>query len=306
MIQKTEMAPDLADCIDTMQPVDALSTLLAGQMAAVSAIQSALPDISTASILIEQTVRDGGVINYVAAGSSGLMALADGSELSGTFGINKSQIRIHMAGGIPVDGNMPGDTEDDISRAGEIVSSLKPGDLVIAISASGTTPYPCEIARLARQAGVKVVAVANNAGSTLLGLADVAIFLPTPPEVLAGSTRLGAGTAQKIALNLMSTLAAVRLGHVYQGLMVNLQADNIKLRKRATGIVSSISGLPSADAVSALNAASGDVKLAILISAGCDSGLALQLLKKHKGHLGPCLDAASTPLKPQTKPLQIN
>ena len=204
LLPQTEMMPDQGDCIDAMPREAALSILLEGQVAAVRAVQEALPQIERGAALIANTVRNGGSLVYAAAGSSALMGLADGAELPGTFGIPQSQIRILMAGGVPADGKMPGDTEDDISDTLKFVNQLSETDLLVALSASGTTPYPCEIAKLARAKGIKIIAIANNAGSTLLDLSDVAIFLPTPPEVLAGSTRLGAGTAQKVALNMMS------------------------------------------------------------------------------------------------------
>lgn len=299
MLPQTEMTPKPEDCIDAMPVSDALTALLGGQIAAVGAVRSALPAIQAASVLFAQTVNAGGTLNYVAAGSSGLMALADGSELAGTFGIPQSQVAIHMAGGVPVTGAMPGDTEDDISQADDIASGFGPNDLVIALSASGTTPYSCEIARIAHDNGRKVVAIASNAGCPLFRTADVAVLLPTPPEVLAGSTRLGAGTAQKCTLNLISTLAGVHLGHIYKGMMVNLHADNAKLHRRAAGIVSAVSGVSAAEARAALDAADGNAKLAVLISAGCDVGRAKRLIEDHKGHLGPCLKSISA--EPQTE-----
>ncbi len=291
LLPQTEMMPDQGDCIDAMPHEAALSILLEGQVAAVRAVQEALPQIERGAALIANTVRNGGSLVYAAAGSSALMGLADGAELPGTFGIPQSQIRILMAGGVPADGKMPGDTEDDISDTLKFVNQLSETDLLVALSASGTTPYPCEIAKIARAKGIKIIAIANNAGSTLLDLSDVAIFLPTPPEVLAGSTRLGAGTAQKVALNMMSTLAGVLLGHVHDGLMVNLHADNAKLRGRARHIVSSIANVAPQQAEAALRKARNDTKLAVLLAAGGGIETAQHLLKDHGGHLGPCLAA---------------
>ncbi|MGB5558907.1 MAG: N-acetylmuramic acid 6-phosphate etherase [Paracoccaceae bacterium] len=291
LLPLTEMIPTPENCIDAISSGDALSALLAGQVAAVQAVSAALPQIEAASNLIADTLRAGGALNYVAAGSSALMALADGAELPGTFGIPQHQIRIFMAGGVPVDGKMPGDTEDDVSNSSAVVEKLGRHDLVIALSASGTTPYPCEIVKRASDKGHKIIVIANNAGSPLLSFADIAIYLPTPPEVLSGSTRLGAGTAQKVALNMMSTLAGVLLGHVHNGMMVNLNADNAKLRARAKAIVSAISGAPTAAVEQALTAARGDTKLAVLLASGCDIAVAMRLLKEHEGHLRPCLEA---------------
>ncbi len=288
-LPQTEMTPTQGNCIDAMSHVDAVSALVDGQISALSAVKAATPQIVAAAHLFADTVRVGGRLTYVAAGSSGLMALADGAELPGTFGIPQEQIRILMAGGVPIDGKMPGDTEDDIAQADTLSGSIDPKDLIIAISASGTTPFPLEIARHAKVKGVKIVALANNAATPLLEIADVAVALETPAEILAGSTRLGAGTAQKAALNAMSTLAGVLLGHVHDGLMVNLLADNAKLRTRASGIVAQIADVPKAAAEAALSAANGNAKRAILLAKDCTIEAADALLREHDGHLRPCL-----------------
>ena len=214
------------------------------------------------------TIRGGGRLHYIAAGSSGLMAAADAQELGGTFSIPPDQLCIHMAGGLPTGAEMPGGTEDDTEGLEDALAGLAPTDTVIAASASGSTPFTLTGAEIAKERGARVIAIANNPGTPLLALADHAILLETPPEVLSGSTRMGAGTAQKIALNMLSTLMALDLGHVHDGMMVNLRADNIKLRARAAGIVSSIAGVSASQARSALQDARGDVKTAVLVASG--------------------------------------
>lgn len=292
-LPQTEITPKPEDCIDAMPPLDAVSALLGGQVAAVQSVATALPQLIDAARLMAATIRAGGRLIYVAAGSSGLMALADGSELPGTFGVSQDQISIFMAGGVPVDGKMPGDTEDDTTEADRIIDALSANDLVLVLSASGTTPYPCEIARRARIKGIGVIAIANNPDTPLLRDADVAVFLPTPPEVLAGSTRLGAGTAQKVALNIASTFAGVLLGHVHDGMMVNLLADNAKLRGRARGMVSRIANVTSEAAETALAGAAGHTKLAVLLAKGCPIEKAERLLIDNDGNLGRCLETLS-------------
>lgn len=160
-------------CIDAMTVRDAAAALLKSQISAIQVVHGALDQI--AATAVAKTIKAGGVLNYVAAGSSGLMALADASELSGTFGISQGQVRIFMAGGIPVDGRMPGNTEDDTSEAGMVAAGFEQQDIVIALSASGTTPFPVEVARLANEQGQQIIAIANNAGSSLLLTADIAI-----------------------------------------------------------------------------------------------------------------------------------
>ncbi len=238
-----------------------------------------------------KTIRSGGVIHYVAAGSSGLMAAADAQELGGTFSIPASQLRIHMAGGLPTGVEMPGAAEDEDAGLRNDLQDLQANDTVIAVSASGSTPYTLAACEIAQRKGATVIGIANNAQSPLLENADIPILLATPPELISGSTRMGAGTAQKVALNMLSSLMALELGHVHQGMMVNLRADNDKLRARAAGIVSRIAKVDAATAQSALDSAGGDVKPAILIAAR-DLSLtqATEQLKATNGILSAALD----------------
>ena len=290
LLPTTERAPDTT-AIDEVPPLQALSLMLSGQRASVDAVTSALSDIVKGADLMAAAVQAEHSIHYAAAGSSGLMALADACELPGTFGLPASMIQIHMAGGVPTDGKMPGNTEDDIGTGHHVSANLGQGDVVIVVSASGSTPYALAVAKSAKASGAAVIAVANNRHCPLFEQANVAICLETPPEFVAGSTRLGAATAQKIALNLMSSLMGVKLGHVYQGRMVNLVADNAKLAQRATSTVSQIAEVSERDAEGALKQASGNVKVAILIALGCSINQANDLLDKNNGHLGPCIQS---------------
>ena len=289
----TETLPQGA-FIDARPMADAATFLLDGQQAAINAVHKATPAITTAAQQMAIAVRAGNDLHYAAAGSSGLMALADASELRGTFGIPSEKTHIHMPGGVPIDGYMPGDTEDDGAAAQALAKQVLEGDVVIVLTASGTTPFALEAARTAQQKGAHVIGIANNPGTPLLDLADTPICLATPPEVIAGSTRLGAGTAQKAALNLMSSLMGMALGHVYHGEMVNVIADNAKLIRRAAGMVARITGVSSKAAEDALTQAKGRVKPAILIAAGCAPDLADPLLDSNSGQLGPCLNALSS------------
>lgn len=287
-LRQTENLPD-HPAIDAVDAEMAATFMLDSQVAAVRAVRNALPEITQAAKLMANCIASGGTLIYAAAGSSGLMALADVSELPGTFGIPAQQLRLHMAGGVPIDGHMPGQTEDDTATAQAIADQINQNDCLIALSASGSTPYPVAIAEMAATRGASVIGIANNPDTPLLNIANIAVCLPTAPEVLAGSTRLGAGTAQKAALNTMSTLMGVHLGHVFQGRMVNLIADNAKLLSRASGIVRDITCVPDTTAQAALETASGDVKLAILIASGLNLAKANAALTRHKGQLGPCL-----------------
>ena len=277
--------------LDRMDGPAALSRMIDIQVAAVKSLRPVTGELEAAARLVASALAGGGRLVYAAAGSSGLMALADAAELPGTFGIASERILLRMAGGVPVDGTMPGDTEDDTEAGRAVVAELRADDVLIVLSASGTTPFPTAIAEGAKARGTRIVAIACNPGTPLLAAADVAICVATPPEALAGSTRMGAGTAQKAALNLISTRAGILLGHVHDGMMVNLVADNAKLRARAMHIVASVTGVSDDAAAHALDRAGGAVKRACLIASGAAPEAAQALLDAHHQHLRPALGA---------------
>ena len=281
----TELLHPAATGLDTLAGAAVLGHLLAAQAAAVQAVSPALPQIEAAAVLMAQALQGDGRLVYAGAGSSALMAVADGLELGGTFGVAADRVLLMMAGGLPVDARMPGDTEDDAGEGTRAAEILRAGDVVIAVTASGRTPYALAVAEAAQARGAKVIGIANAVGAALFDHADVAICLATPPEVIAGSTRMGAGTAQKVALNMMSTLMGIRLGQVHDGMMVGLVADNEKLRGRAAAMVARIAGVEAGVAATALDAARGAVKPAVLIALGQAPEAALGLLSETKGNL---------------------
>lgn len=274
------------------RPLEEVSAiLLAGQREAVEAVVPACSAIAAGAALMAAAMRGGGRLVYVAAGSSGLMALADAAEIEATFGIPADRIALHMAGGVPDGPHMPGATEDDRVSAVAAAGDIHAGDVVIALSASGTTPYPLAFLEVARARGARTIGIANNAGTPILENSDVAILLETPPEVIAGSTRMGAGTAQKVALNMMSSLMGIALGHVHDGMMVNLRADNSKLRQRAASMVARIADVPLGQAEACLDAAGGGVKAGVLLAAGAESAArAGALLDETDGSLRAALE----------------
>lgn len=290
--KQTEARHPQADGLD-LRSDDAILALLAeGQAEAARSAGAAGLDIARAAALAAGAIRTGGRLIYAAAGSSGLMALADALELPGTYGVPRERIVVLFAGGQEALIDMRGGPEDDGAAAREAVVALAPTprDCLIAVTASGQTPYPLAAVEAARQAGAHTIGIANNRGAPLFDLVDVGICLETPPEVIAGSTRMGAGTAQKIALNMLSTLMAIRLGHVHDGFMVNVVADNAKLRMRARSIVMSVTGAGADAADAALAASGGAVKPAILIASGAPSlAEAQRLLAMHEGHIRPSL-----------------
>ena len=287
----TESLHDQAVGLDVRPATEAAAILGQAQIDAARAVLQATDTLGSASVAMAEAIRRGGSLYYTAAGSSGLMAAADAMELGGTFGIGPDQIHIVMAGGLPTSAEMPGDTEDDTEMLAEALAQISQNDVMIAVTASGSTPFTIEAARVARARGATVIGIANNADAPLFDLADHSVLLATPPEVLSGSTRMGAGTSQKIALNMMSTLMAMNLGHVHDGMMINLRADNQKLKDRACRIVAAIADVSGDRAAEVLGAAGGEVKPAILIAAGAATLTeAKERLEESGGHLRPALE----------------
>jgi len=289
---ETEKTHASAEGFDLRPSLEALDILVTAQIGAAGAVRSALPEISKASEIAAKAIAAGGQLVYAAAGSSALMAMADGLELPGTYGIPRERIKILIAGGLQALTDLAGAPEDDEAQAVRDVEEARIaiGDCLIAVSASGATPYALAAAGAAKARGATVIGIANNQGSPLLELADVAICLPTPAEVIAGSTRMGAGTAQKIALNMLSTMMATQLGHVHDGYMVNLLADNLKLKGRARRIIAAVAGGSEQEAGDWLDRAGGSVKVAILLAAGAEDAVAAQnLLERARERLRPAL-----------------
>jgi N-acetylmuramic acid 6-phosphate etherase len=216
------------------------------------------------------------------------MALSDCLELAGTFGIPPQSTPMLFAGGAAALLHMTGAVEDDpaLARADFDRAEFSQGDALICVSASGSTPYTLASAEMARAVGVTVVGLANVPGSRLLGLSDIPVLLDTGPEVVSGSTRMGAGTAAKVALNMLSTRVGLLLGHVHDGYMVNVVADNAKLIDRAARIVAALSGQDMETARDALARTGGAVKPAVLVAQGATPSDARATVKAQGGHLG--------------------
>ncbi len=286
----TEQLHHDAEGIDTRPRAEAAALLAEAQVAAAMVVRGAADALAAAALAMADTLRRGGTLHYAAAGSSGLMAAADAQELGGTFSIPPGQLRIYMAGGLPTGVEMPGATEDETAGLAQALAGVSLRDTLIAVSASGSTPYTLEAARLARAQGAALIGIANNAPSPLLTIASHPVALPTPPELISGSTRMGAGTAQKIALNVLSSLMAMELGHVHDGMMVNLYADNAKLRARARRIVARVAGVDEDTAARALQVTGGTVKPAVLVAArGLDPDEAAARLDRAGGRLRAAL-----------------
>ncbi|MDX6245948.1 MAG: N-acetylmuramic acid 6-phosphate etherase [Frankiales bacterium] len=231
-----------------------------------AAVRRAAPRIAAAVDAVSARIAAGGRLISIGAGTGGRLAVVDSVECEPTYGTSPGQVVAILAGGPQAMADAREGDEDDAGAGATDLNALNltPADAVIVVSASGRTPYAIGAAQAARRAGSLVVTVANTERSPLAALADVAIEVPTGPEIVAGSTRLKAGTAQKMVLNMLSTLVMVRQGHTYGNLMIDVRVDNEKLRQRAVRNVALATGLPYEQAELALAAAGGEAKVAVV------------------------------------------
>ena len=261
----TEGVDEATRGLDRMPTADLVRVLLDAQGRAADAARSASQAIARAADVIAARLRAGGTLHYVGAGTSGRLGALDAAELPPTFGTPPSLARAHIAGGSSALTAAVEGAEDDAGAAGELDSHIRSGDVVIGISASGSAAYVVTAVERAREAGAFTIGITSTPDAALAGKADLAIVLPTGAEPLAGSTRMVAGTAQKIVLSALSTAAMIRLGKVYDNLMVDLVATNAKLRRRALRLVRTLCALDDSAARELLDAAGGSVKVAVVM-----------------------------------------
>jgi N-acetylmuramic acid 6-phosphate etherase len=283
--------------IDLWEPLDILDAMIEGQLAAVAAVRAARPALLRAVLAMEARLRAGGRLVYAGAGTSGRLAVQDGAELLPTFSWPRERLLLLIAGG---DAAMVRAVEGAEDEAGEAIALMRrhetgANDVLIAIAASGTTPFTLGALREASRLGALTVGIANNAGTPLLTEAACPILLETGPEPIAGSTRMNAGTAQRIALNLLSSLAMIRLGRVYAGMMVEVQATNAKLAVRRERMVMHLTGKGESEVRDALKHADGNVKLAVLLLQGLSLGAAKDALECAGGRLRDAIALARPP-----------
>jgi len=264
-----------------------LSAFSDGQERAVAALRGAHAAIAAAAEAIADRSGERGRLVYVGAGSSGVIAALDGIELGGTFGWPDDRVVFVLANGTTLQPGLAGGPEDDVARAAAEVRALNldASDSVIAVAASGSTPFTLAASEAARAAGALTIGIANNRGTPLLAAVDFPIFLDTGAEVIVGSTRMNAGTAQKAALNMLSTLTMIRLGAIYDGMMVNLRIENAKLRRRGVATVMQITGAGEQAAERALESAAGRIKPAVLMVHGLPPAEAERILATSKDNL---------------------
>ena len=286
-----QISPRYID-LDSWPTGEIIAAMYEGQLAAAAAVRGALADIARAVDAAVPALERGGRLVYVGAGTSGRIGVQDGTELPPTYDWPSERLMFAMAGGLGALVQSVEGAEDDDAEGARAVTEAKVGanDVVIGIAASGTTPYTVGALRAATAAGAVTIALANNRHAPLLESARHPILVETSMEVIAGSTRMKAGTAQKIVLNLFSTAVMVKMGRVYRGLMVHMRATNTKLRRRAEGMVRQIVNCSDADAARYVEEADGDVKVAVLLGLGLEPKEAVDMLQKYGGNLRLVID----------------
>jgi N-acetylmuramic acid 6-phosphate etherase len=287
-----DVDPRFAD-LDAWTLTSAMEAMWEGQLAAVAAVGSAIPAITAATNAAVQALGDRGRLIYVGAGTSARVAVQDGAELPPTFAWPQERLCFVIAGGESAFVTSVEGAEDDVDDAVKQIKAarLTRHDVVIAVAASGTTPFSVSALQRAGEDGAVTIGIANNSGTPLLAAAKFPVLVETGRELIAGSTRMKAGTAQKVVLNLISTGIMLRLGRVYRGMMVNMPPTNAKLQRRAEGMVARITGCSEAKAAEALEQTQGDIKTAALLVLGYDKAEAETILAEQQGNLRRVLAA---------------
>lgn len=285
--------PDLAG-LDTLTTTAILQVINNEDSQVATAVGREIPNIARAVRRIVSSFRNGGRLIYVGAGTSGRLGVLDASECPPTFGSDPEMVVAIIAGGEPALRTAVEGAEDDVEAGALAIAErdVNHSDTVVGISASGRTPFVCSAMRRAGQRGAAVVALTNNRPSEMERLASVTIAPIVGPEVLAGSTRLKSGSAQKMVLNMLTTCSMIETGKTYGNLMVDVQATNAKLVARARRIVRQVTGAMPDVIDRALEASEGSAKLAIImIARSVDVKTARDLLNTSSGFLRKALGA---------------
>jgi N-acetylmuramic acid 6-phosphate etherase len=277
--------------VDRWPTLSVVETMLEGQLAAIAALKDQAGAIAAAAEAAAARMHEGGRLVYAGAGTSGRLAVQDGVELTPTYNWPSDRLVFLVAGGMGALMRSVEGAEDNVEAAREEVAAAEvgPNDVLIAVAASGRTPYAVAALEAARDRGALTIAIANNPGTPLLAAADHPIVADTGAEIVAGSTRMKAGTAQKAALNMLSTAIMLRCGLVHRGLMVNMRISNEKLFQRARRMVATLAGIDEARAADALELAGNDLRRAVLVARGLDPHEAADRLAHAGGNLGDAL-----------------
>lgn len=293
----TEQILPAARNLDQMSSLEIVRLINDEDSTIAASVSKALPQIARAIDTVAACIRQGGRLIYVGAGTSGRLGALDASEIPPTFNVNPRTVQYIMAGGSKALGASTEASEDDTRLALAEMKKRKPGkrDVVIGIATSGRTPFTLTAVEYARRRGARTIALTCNRNSPLERSSDFAIVTEVGPEVLAGSSRMKAGTAHKMVLNMISTGAMTRLGYVYGNLMVNVWTKNEKLVQRAIRIVEQATGADHESAARALKESGNRTPVAVvMLAAGVTRSKAAAALKKSKGHVRQAIEAANT------------
>jgi N-acetylmuramic acid 6-phosphate etherase len=288
----TEQQNSASAALDTLSALEIARVINAEDKKVAAAVEQALPRIAQAIDVIAAAIALGGRLIYVGAGTSGRLAALDASECPPTFSTSPQTVQYVIAGGPEALGRAAEYGEDSRTAGRRDITRRKPGkkDVVVGLAASGRTPYTIGALEYARKKGAKTVAVVCNRNSELGRVADIEIVIEVGPEALSGSTRMKAGSAQKMALNMLSTGAMARLGYVYGNLMVKVQVLNRKLVERALAILEKAADVDRETAEKTLKAADNQVAVAlIMLKAGLSKKQAVAKLKSAKGNVRQAL-----------------
>jgi N-acetylmuramic acid 6-phosphate etherase len=279
--------------LDTRSAIEIARIIHHEDQKVASAVEKALPQIAQAIDAIAQALNQGGRLIYVGTGTSGRIAALDAAECPATFNTNRKTIQYVIAGGEKALGHAVEFSEDSREFGRRDLARRRPTrkDVVVGITASGRTPYTLAAVEYGRKKGARTVAVVCNHNSELGRTADIEIVADVGPEALSGSTRMKAGTAQKMVLNMLTTGAMARLGYIYGNLMVNLHTRNSKLMERGLTILQKAAGVDYETATQALKSAKNQVPVAlVMLKTGLNRSQAQQRLKRVKGNVRKAIE----------------
>jgi N-acetylmuramic acid 6-phosphate etherase len=291
----TEQPNPAAKNLDLKSSLEIARSINAQDGKVAAAVRAALPEIARGIDLIAKALKQGGRLIYVGAGTSGRLGALDASECPPTFNTKPNTVQFVIAGGIKALHSATEASEDSRQLGQREMAKKKPGkhDVVVGIAASGRTPFTIAAVEYARRHGAKTIAITCNAASPLEKAAHLAIVAEVGPEVIAGSSRMKAGSAQKMILNMLSSGAMTRLGYVYGNLMINVHVKNYKLRERGLTILQQAAGISRQVAEQALRAAGNDVPVAlVMVQAKVNRAQATRALRSTKGHVRQAIAAA--------------